>query len=104
MMRQFNPLFLLLPCAFALAALAPLLGMLAHPPVPGSPMLVVAPPWLNPSMLILSAGGQVIGPRSAAIASLGQSDDPGFSERLFRLGAWAVRDAQPLGLFCGTPE
>ena len=81
---------------------APLGLVLSGTPMIGRPVLVIAPPLSDLGAIVLQAGGQEISPMRAPLATLAQSDDPDFIARLYRQGAWAVRDGSLLDIFCGA--
>lgn len=95
---------LLLCAALAVALLASLaLPLAGHPPVPGAPVLVIAPLWSGGAeALVRQAGGQPLGPVTAPFAVLAGFPGRIPMERLRRLGAWAVSDGRVLASICGV--
>lgn len=88
--------------ALCLALTTPLAALLAAAPRPSGPVLVIVPPWQNAGDIIRAAGGLEIGPETAPFAALGQSDDPGFAQRLMAAGSWSVVDGTQIAQFCGA--
>lgn len=92
----------LLAATLSLTFLAPLGSLLAAPPRPSAPVLVLVPPWIDAVSLVASAGGRVVGPASAPMAVLAYSDDSEFAQNLLRSGALGVRDGSVLADLCGA--
>lgn len=95
-----NPL--LINATLALTLAAPLGGLFASPPKPGSPMLVLLPPWADGDAVVAAAGGQVIGPISAPFAVIAYGRASDFVDKLHRGGALIVSDATLLANLCGA--
>lgn len=93
---------LLLSLSFILTLIAPAWVALAQPALPGRPVVVIFPPWIDADALVQRAGGQIIGPSLAPLAALASSDQPTFAARLRSLGAWTVRDASRIVQICGA--
>lgn len=95
---------LLLCAALVIAVLAIVaLPIAAHPPVRGSPVLVVAPPWsAGAEALVRKAGGQPLGPITAPFAVLADFPDTIPVDGLRQLGVWAVSDGRALAAICGV--
>jgi hypothetical protein len=74
-------------------------------PETGRPVLVVAPPWGDGASAAVRAGGGVeVGPVRAPFATLAVFESRGFVPRVIQAGAWTVRDAGGLSVFCGVDE
>jgi hypothetical protein len=88
-----------------LTLVTPGLTVLAQPPRPERPVLVLLPPWADGAALISRAGGRPASPVSAPFARLAYDpagDSPALAARLRGQGAWAVVDASVLALICGA--
>lgn len=89
-------------------AAAPAAALLAARPSPGAggPLLVVAPPWRDPAVLLAEAGGRPIGPSAAPLGLLAADDAPdhprSFAARLQAAGALFALDAGALARLCGA--
>jgi hypothetical protein len=86
----------------ALVLLTPFGALVAAPPQVGMPVIVFVPPWLDADRLVVSAGGQVIGPQSAPMAVIAYSTDPNFPRDLLQSGALGVRDGSLVARLCSV--
>ncbi len=77
------------------------LTLSAPPGPPGSPVVVVAPPWDDPVDAALAAGGRIIALGEAPLATLAVFDSPDFARRLRAAGAFAA-DGAALAALCGV--
>ncbi len=92
---------LLMPI-LALAA-GPIALLLSGPVDGGEPVLVISPPWGDPApIVVLRAGGQLLGPEETTFATLAFSDVPDFPDRLRRSGAMAVLSGTRIAALCGV--
>lgn len=87
---------------FLAVAATPLALLSAAPPRAGAPVLVIAAPWRDAGAIIAAAGGAVLGPQTAPLATIATSDRPDFAARLRRSGAFAVLDGTRLAAICGV--
>ncbi|MDJ0820979.1 MAG: hypothetical protein QNJ09_04095 [Paracoccaceae bacterium] len=72
-------------------------------PMPGRPVLVIAPPWGgDASAIVTAAGGQLIGPVQAPLAALALFDGAVPVEDMRLGGAWGVRDGAVIARICGV--
>ncbi len=80
----------------------PLIIVLSADPIPGEPVLVIAPlKQAGFATLVENAGGYQIGPRNAPLATLAASPDPEFAAQLHTAGAWLVVDGGRIAYLCG---
>ena len=87
---------------FVVIALMGPIMTIAKTPAPGAGdlMLVIAQ---DATKVVLTAGGQLIGPTQAPLAALATGDE-GLTARLYASGAWVVADGQWLAQICGVRE
>lgn len=97
-MTRFLPL---LPIAFA-AVCGPAAALVAAPPRPGEPVLVILPPGVSADAVLAAAAARPIGPVEAPMAVLATGDGADLAKRLVAAGAWAVRDGAVLARLCGA--
>ncbi|MEM1344286.1 MAG: hypothetical protein AAGI34_06865 [Pseudomonadota bacterium] len=86
-----------------LLGLMPLHGAALDTAPPGTPVVVLAPPWQSggAAALVARAGGTVLPGHTGAAHAL--ASDPDFVARLYHHGAWIVLDAAMPGLVCASP-
>ncbi len=87
---------------FLMAVMGPVVTLLSLPPASHGLVLVMAPPWIDREAAIARAGGNGVGPVAAHLASLAQSDDPEFGDRLRAAGPFLVVDGQAVASLCGV--
>ena len=99
-MRPTTPSILL----FLLLAVAPTLTVLRGlpPPVPGEPVVVVAPPWRDAEALAQAAGGIPLAPGRLPFLALSYAPEGDHAAELRRAGAWAALPARLSSLLCGA--
>lgn len=85
-----------------MAVMGPVVTVMSLPPASHGLVLVLSPPWVDRDGAILRAGGRGVGPVAPRLASLAQSDDPGFGDRLRSSGPFLVVDGQAVASLCGV--
>jgi hypothetical protein len=91
------------PVTLALvAAAASPLALSARGPVAGAPALVVAAPWTDPETVTRAAGGNVVAPRRAPMATIAVFADAEAIAAARAAGAWLVLDGAALASLCGV--
>jgi hypothetical protein len=96
---------LTLTAAFLLGAVAigPVaLAMAWRTAAPGEPALVIAAPWTDVEALVAAAGGRVVAPASAPMATLGVFPDAASLARVVGAGGWLVLDGRAAAALCGV--
>lgn len=83
--------------------IAPIAMMATAQPQLGEPLLVVASPWKSggADRIILDAGGTLVGPTKAPLASMTVYEHDNYLEQLDQNGAWVVIAAKNLSALCG---
>ena len=88
---------------FALASIVPpFAALIAEPPEPGKPVLVVHWPWRDVQNLVHDAGGHVLGPVRAPFGFLATSDDAAFLTAISNTPNLIVADGYSLAKLCGV--
>ncbi len=82
----------------------PALTLASAPPVAGEIALVLAPPGQDIEEIVVSSGGQVIGPTSSLFGTLALAKDPAFLTELTAQGAWLVLDGTFIARLCGVSK
>jgi hypothetical protein len=83
--------------------LTPVVLAMSSPPQPDEPVLVVALVGaLGLDEIIANAGGEILGPEQAPLATLAYSSDPDFINQLHLNGAWLVLDGRRIAAICGV--
>lgn len=88
--------------ALAVTLIGPILALASTPLKADGPRLVIVPPWVNADVLVVQAGGQVIGPIQAPLGALAYSEKPNFDADLRKHGAIAVLDGAAIARICGV--
>lgn len=70
-------------------------------PVVGDAVVVVAPPWQDSEQVIASAGGRLIGPIQAPLASMSVLVSEQYLQELYQDGAWFVFNGKTIAAICG---
>ena len=85
------------------AVATPLLALGLYQDANGPFVLVIAPPWIDVSDLVISIQGALVSPMSAPLATLADAgpDVAGFAEAAYAAGAWAVLDGTAMAAICG---
>lgn len=97
-MKNLFPVMMGVLCALV----GPALALVSSPAVPGEPVLVLSLPWEQSAEgLIEQAGGSLLGPISAPLATLAMPESPDFLEKLKIGGALWVLDGRRLAAICG---
>jgi len=92
---------LLMP--FLALVAGPVAFLLSGPVDEAEPVLVIAPPWGDPALVVVArAGGHLLGPQDTTFATLAFSDVPDFPDRLRRSGAMAVLSGTRIAALCGV--
>lgn len=79
----------------------PVIVLLSSESNTDGPVLVLSN-WGNRAEAnVAQAGGQIIGPETAAFGVFAASDHPQFSEKLRARGAWLVINSARLAAICG---
>jgi hypothetical protein len=85
------------------AAVGPaFLALSSGSPRPGEPVLVITAPWTDPESVVTAAGGRVIAPASAPMATLGVFADAAALARVGGAGGWLVVDGRAAAALCGV--
>ncbi len=83
--------------------LTPVVLVMSSPPQQGEPVLVLAPVGgQGLDKIIANAGGEVLGPEQAPLATLAYSSDPDFINQLHLSGAWLVLNGSRIAAICGV--
>ncbi|NNK79801.1 MAG: hypothetical protein HKP40_13945 [Litoreibacter sp.] len=81
----------------------PFLLLVSSEPRPGSPVLVLAPPWTGgASAVVQEAGLREIGPERAILAALADYERVEDLGLLSSAGAWFVIDGEHIASLCGV--